>query len=47
LARPSAEQGPNGPRVTHNLDYNGQRFVLVIEPPAPDADPTIAAIYLR
>jgi hypothetical protein len=47
LARPSAEQGPHGPRITHNLDYAGQSFVLVIEAPAADRDPAIAAIYLR
>jgi hypothetical protein len=46
-ATPSAERGPNGVRQTRVLDYAGTQFVLVLEPFAQDAEPRVAAIYLR
>lgn len=44
---PSAERGPNGVRQTRVLDYAGTQFVLVLEPFERDAEPRVAAIYLR
>jgi hypothetical protein len=46
-ATPSAERGPHGIRQTRVLDYAGTQFVLVLEPFEQDAEPRVAAIYLR
>ena len=46
LVTPSAERGPNGERQTRVMEFDGTRFVLVVEPFARDAEPRIAAIYL-
>ena len=46
VVAPSAERGPSGIRTTRTLDFDGRRFVLVIEEFENDAEPRVAAIYL-
>lgn len=46
LVAPTAERGPNGERQTRMLEFDGTRFVLVVEPFARDTEPRVAAIYL-
>jgi len=43
---PSIDRTASGERVTRFYAQNGQRFVVVLQPPAGDGEVRVAAIYL-
>ena len=43
----TVEPTTHGERITRVYQHTGTRFVLVFEPPASEAEPRVAAIYLR
>jgi hypothetical protein len=47
LGDDALEQTPNGDRVTRLYERDGQQFLLVLEPIAPEKELRVAGIYLQ